>query len=132
MYLAEWQRPVRKDKLVRLWRKNTHSRLVGVQPRTASVEIGWQLPGKMGIALPQDPAAPLLGVYPSASSSRRDPARPCSLLLYSEQPETKHARSPEKWVKNSKYIYLRTGVLLSYLKKQNKTKSWNLMSSPMK
>ena len=56
--------------LKRMWSKgNTHSLLVGmqiVQPLWKSV---WQFLRKMGINLPQDPAIPLLGIYPRDAQS---------------------------------------------------------------
>ena len=49
----------------RMWRKrNTLSLLVGMQVGTTTLEISLR---KLGITLPEDPAIPLLGVYPEDS-----------------------------------------------------------------
>jgi hypothetical protein len=51
--------------LVRMWRKrNTPPLLVGLQACTTSLESVWQFLRKLDIVLPEDPAIPLLGIYP--------------------------------------------------------------------
>jgi hypothetical protein len=48
--------------LARMWRKrNTPTLLVGLQAGTSSV---WWFLRQLGIVLPEDPAIPLLGIYP--------------------------------------------------------------------
>ena len=48
--------------LARMWRKrNTPPLLVGFQPLWKSV---WRFLRKLDIVLPEDPAIPLLGIYP--------------------------------------------------------------------
>ena len=55
--------------VVRMWGKgNTHSLLVGVQTCTATVEIGVAASQEVENNLPQDPATPLLGIYPKDST----------------------------------------------------------------
>ena len=54
--------------LVRMWRKrNTRSLLVGLQACTTTLEISLEGGGvlrKLDVVLPEDPAIPLLGIYP--------------------------------------------------------------------
>jgi hypothetical protein len=48
-----------------MWRKrNTPPLLVGLQTGTTTLEISWQFLRKLDIVLPEDPAIPLLGIYP--------------------------------------------------------------------
>jgi hypothetical protein len=51
--------------LARMWRKrNTPPLLVGFQAGTTTLEISLAVLRKLGIVLPEDPAIPLLGIYP--------------------------------------------------------------------
>ena len=51
--------------LARMWRKrNTPPLLVGLQAGTTTLEISLVDPQKLDIVLPEDPAIPLLGIYP--------------------------------------------------------------------
>jgi len=51
--------------LVRMWRKrNTPPLLVGLQTGTTTLEISLEVPQKLDITLPEDPAIPLLGICP--------------------------------------------------------------------
>lgn len=78
-------RPVRIAKISNtsdrslVWSKeNTHPLLVGTQTYTATMEINMAVPQKT-IDLPQDPATPLLGIYPKdAPSYHKDT---CSTML---------------------------------------------------
>jgi hypothetical protein len=60
--------------LVRMWRKrNTLPLLVGLQPGTTTLEISLEVPQKLNIVLLEDPAIPLLGIYPEdVSTSNKD------------------------------------------------------------
>ena len=50
--------------LARLWRKgNSSALLVGMQTGAATVENSMELPKKLKMELPFDPAIPLLGLY---------------------------------------------------------------------
>jgi hypothetical protein len=54
--------------LERMWRKrNTAPLLVGLQAGTTAPEINLEIPQKMEINLPKDPAIPLLGIHPKAA-----------------------------------------------------------------
>ena len=51
--------------LARMWRKrNTPPLLVGLQACTTTLEISLVVPQILDIVLPEDPAIPLLGIYP--------------------------------------------------------------------
>ena len=51
--------------LVRIWRKwKSPPLLVGLQAVTTTLESVWEFLRKMDIVLPEDPAVPLLGIYP--------------------------------------------------------------------
>ena len=51
--------------LERMWRKrNTPLLLVGLKAGKTTLEINLEVPQKMEIDLPEDPAIPLLGMYP--------------------------------------------------------------------
>ena len=56
--------------LERMWGKgNTPPLLVGVQTGTAALEISMWIFRKLENNLPQDPAIPLLGIYPKDAQS---------------------------------------------------------------
>ena len=51
--------------LARIWRKrNTPPLLVGLQACTTTLEVSLAVFRKLDIVLPEDPAIPLLGIYP--------------------------------------------------------------------
>ena len=51
--------------LARIWRKtNTPPLLVGLQAGTTALEFSLRFLRILGIELPEDPAIPLLGIYP--------------------------------------------------------------------
>jgi hypothetical protein len=50
--------------LARMWSKNTPPLLVRVQTCTTTLEINLAVSENIGNILPQDPALPLLGIYP--------------------------------------------------------------------
>jgi hypothetical protein len=51
--------------LVRMWRKrNIPPLLVGLQDGTTTLESVWRFLRKLEIELPENPAIPLLGIYP--------------------------------------------------------------------
>jgi hypothetical protein len=60
-----------------MWRKkNTPPLLVGLQTGTTTLESIWRFLRKLKIELPEDPAIPLLGIYPKV-------APPCHRSTYS-------------------------------------------------
>jgi hypothetical protein len=56
--------------LARMWRKrNIPPLLAGLQTGTTTLEIRLVVPRKLDIVLPEDPAIPLLGIYPEDVSA---------------------------------------------------------------
>ena len=63
--------------LERVWRKgNPLTLLVGMQTSTATVENSVELPRKLEIELPYDPAIPLLGIHTEETRIERDTCTP--------------------------------------------------------
>jgi hypothetical protein len=60
--------------LARMWRKrNTPPLLVELQSCTTTLEISLAVPQKkMDIVLTEDPAIPLLGIYPDVPTGKKD------------------------------------------------------------
>ena len=59
--------------LERVWRKgNPLTLLVGMQTSTATMENSVEIPKKLEIELPYDPAIPLLGIYTEETRIERD------------------------------------------------------------
>jgi hypothetical protein len=55
--------------LARIWRKRkTPSLLVGLQVGTTILQINYRFLRKLEVDLPEDPAIPLLGIYPKDGS----------------------------------------------------------------
>ena len=77
-----------------------------VQPLGKSV---WQLLKKMGMSLPQDPAIPLLGIYPKeAHSYNKDISSTMFIAaLFVKARNWKQSRCPstEEWTEKMWYIY---------------------------
>jgi hypothetical protein len=87
--------------LVRMWRKrNTPPLLVGL--------LVWRFLRKLDIVLPEDPAIPLLGIYPDAPTCNKDT---CSTMfiaaLFIMSTSWKQPRYPstEIWIQKMWYIY---------------------------
>ena len=60
----------RVNLLENMWSKeNTHILLVGMQTCITTLEISMEFLRKLEINLPQDPAIPLLGIYPKDAQS---------------------------------------------------------------
>jgi hypothetical protein len=76
--------------------------VVGLQACTTSLEISLAVPQKLDIVLPEDPAIPLLGIYPEdVPTSKKDT---CSTMfiaaLFIIARSCKEPRSPstEEWI----------------------------------
>ena len=104
--------------LVRKRRKrNTPSLLVGLQTGTTTLEINLEFLRRLEIDLPEDPAIPLLGIYPKD-------VPPCHRGTYStmfiaalfmiariwKQPPISHDRRLD----TENMVHLHNGILLSY------------------
>jgi hypothetical protein len=96
--------------LVRIWRKsNMPPSLVGLQAGTSSLEISIAVPQKTGHSILEDPAIPLLGIYPEdALTCNKDP---CSTVfitaLFTIERSWKEPRcfSIEEWIQKMWHIY---------------------------
>ena len=63
--------------LERVWRKgNPLTLLVGMQTSTSTMENSVEIPLKLGIKLPYDPAIPLLGIYLEETKIEKDTSIP--------------------------------------------------------
>jgi hypothetical protein len=59
--------------LARMWRKrNTPPLLVGLQAGTTTLEVSLEVPQKLDIILPEDPAIPLLGINPEVPTGNKN------------------------------------------------------------
>jgi hypothetical protein len=95
--------------LARMWRKrNTSLLLVGLQACTTTLEV-WRFLRKLDIVLPEDPAIPLLGIYPEeVPTGKKDT---CSTMfiaaLFIIVRSWKEPRCPstEEWLQKMWYIY---------------------------
>ena len=93
--------------LARMWiKRNTPPLLVGLQACTTSLEISLVVPQKIG--LPEDPAIPLLGIYPEdIPTGKKDT---CSTMfiavLFIIARSWKEPRCPstEEWIQKMWYI----------------------------
>ena len=88
---------------------NPHSLLVGVQTSISTLEISVVVSQKMRINLPQDPAIPLLGIYPKDAQSYHKIIYSTMFIaaLFVIARPWKHCRCPstEEWIKKVWHIY---------------------------
>ena len=96
--------------MVRMWRKrNTPPLLVELQDGTTTLEISWRFLRNLGMTLPEDPAIPLLGIYPEDSPACNKDT--CSTMfreaLFIIARSWKEPRCPsmEEWIQKMWYIY---------------------------
>jgi hypothetical protein len=96
--------------LVRMWRKrNTPPLLVGLQACTITLEVSLEFLRKLDIVLLEDPAIPLLGIYPEEVPTGNKNA--CSTIfiaaLFIIAKSWKEPRCPstEEWIQKMWYIY---------------------------
>jgi hypothetical protein len=96
--------------LVRMWRKrNTPPLLVELQTGTTTLEISLEFLRKLEIDVPEDPAIPLLGIYPKDASPRHRGT--CSTMfiaaLFTIAKSWKQPRCPttEEWIQKMWFIY---------------------------
>ena len=81
--------------------------LVGKQTETATMEDGMEIPLKLGIKPPYDPAIPLLGIYPEEIKTEKDTCTPVFIAaLFAIARTWKQPRCPstDEWIKNLWYI----------------------------
>ena len=69
---------------------------------------GMEIPLKLGIKLPYDPAVPLLGIYPEETKTEKDACIPLSTAaLFTIARTWKQPRCPstDEWIKKLSHIY---------------------------
>ena len=95
--------------LEKVWRKgNPLTLLVGMQTSTATMENSVEIPQKMEIELPYDPAIPLLGIHTEETRIERDTCTPMFIAaLFTVVRTWKQPRCPltDEWIRKSWYIY---------------------------
>ena len=95
---------------MRMWRKsNIPLLLVGLQTGTTTLEINLEVPQKLEIDLPEDPATPLLRIYPKVAPPCHRGT--CSTMfiaaLFVMARSWKQRRCPmrEEWIQKMWFIY---------------------------
>jgi hypothetical protein len=96
--------------LARMCRKrNTPPLLVGLQAGTTTLEISLALLRKLDIVLQEDPAIPLLGIYPEdVPTGNKDTCSTmfiASLFLIARSWKEPRCPSTEEWIQKMWYIY---------------------------
>ena len=95
--------------LARIWRKrNTPPLLVGLQACTTTLEIRWFL-RKLDIILLEDPAIPLLGIYPEevpiGNKNTCSTMFIAALFIIARSRKEPRCPSTEEWIHKLWYIY---------------------------
>jgi hypothetical protein len=103
--------------LARMWRKRNTPPLLWdyklVQPLWKSV---WWFLRKLDIVLPEDPAIPLLGIFPDVPTGNKDTCTTmftAALFLIARSWKEPRSPSTEEWIQKNA-VHLHNGVLLSY------------------
>ena len=95
--------------LERVWRKgNPLTLLVGMQNSTATMENSVEIPQKMEIELPYDPAMPLLGIHTEETRIQRDTCTPmfiAALFIIARTRKQPRCPSADEWIRKLWYIY---------------------------
>ena len=82
--------------------RNTPPLLVGLQACTTTLEISLAVPQKMDIVLPEDPAIPLLGIYPEdAPTCNKDTSSTmfiAALFIIARSWKEPRCPSTEEWI----------------------------------
>ena len=72
------------------------------------MEDGMEVPYKLGIKPPYDPAIPLLGIYPEETKTEKDTCSPMfTAVLFTIARTRKQPRCPllDEWIKKLLYLY---------------------------
>ena len=95
--------------LERVWRKgNPLTLLVGMQTSTATMENSVEIPKKLEIELPYDPAIPLLGIHTEETIIERDTCTPMfitTLFIIARTWKQPRCPSADEWLRKQWYIY---------------------------
>jgi hypothetical protein len=93
-----------------MWRKrNTLPLLVGLQACTNTLEIIWQFLRILDIVLPEDPAIPLLGIYPedvlTCNKNTCSTMFIAALFIIARSWKEPRFPSAEEWIQKMWYIH---------------------------
>jgi hypothetical protein len=93
-----------------MWKKrNTPPLLVGLQACTTTLEVVWRFLRKLEIVLPEDPAIPLLGLYPedvpTVNKNTCSTMFIAALFIIARNWKEPRYFSTEEWVQKMWYIY---------------------------
>ena len=95
--------------LERVWRKgNPLTLLVGMQTSTATMENSVEIPKKLKIELPYDPAIPLLGIHTEETRIERNTCTPmfiAALFIIARTWKQPRCSSADEWIRKLWYIY---------------------------
>ena len=96
--------------LARMWRKrNTPPLLVGLQACTTTLEISLAVSQKIDMVLPEDPAIPLLGIYPEdVPTGKKDTCSTmfiAALFIIARSWKEPRCPSTEEWIQKMWFIY---------------------------
>ena len=104
--------------LARMWRKrNTPPLPVGLQAVQPLWKSVWRFLRKLDIILQEDPAVPLLGIYPEevqiGNKNTCSTMFTAALFIIARSWKEPRCPSTEEWIKKI-VVHLHKGVLLSY------------------
>ena len=95
--------------LERVWRKgNPLTLLVGMQTSTATMENSVEIPEKLELELPYDPAITLLGIHTEETRIERDTCTPmfiAALFIIARTWKQPRCPSADEWIRKLWYIY---------------------------
>ena len=95
--------------LERVWKiGNPLTLLMGMRMDTTTMEKSMDVPLKLGIKLPYDPAIPLLGIYPEETGIEKDRCTPMLIAaIFTIARTQKQPRCPSahEWVTNDFIFY---------------------------
>ena len=95
--------------LERVWRKGyPPTLLLGMQIGTTTMENNMEIPQKLNIELPYDPANPLLGIYWDKTFIQKDTCMPMfNAALFTIAKTRKQSKCPltDAWIKKIWYMY---------------------------
>ena len=94
----------------RVWRKgNPLTLLLGMQTSTATMENSVEIPLKLEIELPYDPAIPLLGIRTEETRIERDTCTPVfitALFIITKTWKQPRCPSADEWIRKLWCIYI--------------------------
>ena len=86
---------------------------------TATMRTVWSFLKKLETELPYDPAVPLLGIHTEETRIERDTCIPMfieALFIIARTWKQPRCPSADEWIRKLWYIYIYSGILLSYKK----------------